>query len=352
MSHSKAAQPLRVINAVAPIRICDMGGWTDTWFAGYGAICNIGVAPFVETQIAVYPRAAHTNQITLHAENFGDRYAVQPGMSGRARHPLLEAAIADMHPPEDLALEITIHSEVPAGASTGTSASVCVALIGALDALTPGRMTAHEVAYRAHRVETERLRLQSGIQDQLCAAYGALNFIEMFKYPHASVSPIPLTDSTWWELERRLVLVFLGKTHNSSAVHEQVIAGLERAGGAAPPLEALRLAAVRARDALVGGDFQALGQAMIANTAAQQALHPALIGAEARALIALAQTHDVIGWKVNGAGGDGGSVTLLCGPHASARRNLLRAITEANPLFRPIPIALSRSGLRVWDSPL
>lgn len=352
MAHSNADLPMRVVNAVAPIRICDIGGWTDTWFAGHGAIFNIGVAPFVEVQVAVYPRTAHADQIVLHAENYGERYAVLPGAAAATRHPLLEATIAEMRPPDDLALEITIHSEAPAGASTGTSAAVCVALIGALDALTPGRLTAHEIAYRAHRVETGRLRLQSGIQDQLCAAYGGLNFIEMFAYPHASVSPIPVPDATWWELERRLMLIFLGKTHNSSTVHEQVIAGLERAGGGAPQLEALRRAAVRARDALSAGDFHALGQAMIDNTAAQHALHPALIGAEARELIALAQAHGAIGWKVNGAGGDGGSVTLLCGASASARRRLRRAIVEANPLFQPIPIALSRSGLRVWDSPL
>jgi D-glycero-alpha-D-manno-heptose-7-phosphate kinase len=224
-----------------------------------------------------------------------------------------------------------------------------VALIGALDALTPGRMTQHEVAYAAHRVETERLKLQSGIQDQLCAAYGGINFIEMFAYPHASVSQIQVPNAVWWELERRLVLIFLGKTHNSSAVHEQVIAGLEREGGASPRLEALRRAAERSRDAIYAGDFAAFGRAMADNTAAQADLHPALVNSAARELIRLAQDHGAIGWKVNGAGGDGGSVTLLCGQSASARRSLLRAITQANPLFVPIPIYLSRFGLRVWE---
>ena len=38
--------PLRVINSVAPIRIVDNGGWTDTWFAGHGKIFNIGVYPY------------------------------------------------------------------------------------------------------------------------------------------------------------------------------------------------------------------------------------------------------------------------------------------------------------------
>jgi D-glycero-alpha-D-manno-heptose-7-phosphate kinase len=341
--------PLRIVNAVAPIRICDNGGWTDTWFAGHGKIFNIGVYPYVEVQIAVYPRTARPDHVVLHAENYGERFAINPGHPTYERHPLLEAAVEEVMPPKEYALEITIHSQVPAGASTGTSAAVTVALIGALDALTPGRLTLHEVAYAAHRVETQRLKLQSGIQDQLCAAYGSLNYIEMFTYPHATVSQIQVPNAVWWELERRLVLVFLGKTHSSSAVHEQVIAGLEREGDASPRLEALRHTAERSRDAICAGDFAAFGHAMSDNTTAQAELHPGLVNAEARELIALAQEYGAIGWKVNGAGGDGGSLTLLCGSSASAQRSLLRTVVETNPLLQPIPIYLSRFGLRVWE---
>jgi D-glycero-alpha-D-manno-heptose-7-phosphate kinase len=178
---ARAELPLRVVNSAAPIRICDMGGWTDTWFAGHGKIFNIGVSPYVEVQIAVYPRSARAEQVMLYAENYAERFAITPGHPTYARHPLLEATVEEMIPPEEYALEISIHSQVPAGASTGTSAAVSVALIGALDALTPGRLTPHEIAYAAHRVETQRLKLQSGIQDQLCAAYGSLNYIEMLR---------------------------------------------------------------------------------------------------------------------------------------------------------------------------
>ena len=52
MERKGIRKPLRIINSVAPIRICDNGGWTDTWFAGYGSIFNIGVYPYAEVQIA------------------------------------------------------------------------------------------------------------------------------------------------------------------------------------------------------------------------------------------------------------------------------------------------------------
>jgi len=176
-------KPLRVINAAAPIRICDNGGWTDTWFAEYGTVFNIGVYPYAEVQIEVYPYQGQDERITLYAENYGERYAIQPDRGEWDRHPLLEASIAIMNVPDDLAFQVTIFSKAPAGASTGTSAAVTVALIGALDHLTPGRLSPHEVAYKAHAVETDLLKQQSGIQDQLCGAYGGINYIEMFRYP-------------------------------------------------------------------------------------------------------------------------------------------------------------------------
>jgi D-glycero-alpha-D-manno-heptose-7-phosphate kinase len=341
-------EPLFVINSAAPIRICDNGGWTDTWFAGHGQIFNIGVYPYAEVQIAVHPCEERERRIVIHAENYGERYVVIPEKHWD-KHPLLEASIEYMHLPANLSIDVTIFSEAPAGASTGTSAAVTVALIGGLDMLTPGRMTPHEVASAAHKIETEMLGQQSGIQDQLCSAYGGINFIEMFDYPHASVSPIQIPNATWWELERRLALIYLGKSHRSSDVHEMVIRSLENAGPDCQQLKDLRNTATKSRDALYADDFSALGAAMIENTEAQARLHPALISPEADKIIEIAKAHGAVGWKVNGAGGDGGSLTILGGSSAQAKRAMLKSIGEENPRFKNIPIYLSRYGLRVWQ---
>ena len=344
-------KPLFMINSVAPIRICDNGGWTDTWFAGHGRIFNIGVYPYAEVQIAVFRNGGASSRIIINAENYGERYVVNPEKHWD-KHPLLEAAIEYMAIPKDLSFEVTIFSEAPSGASTGTSAAVTVALIGALDYLTPGRLTHHEIALAAQRIETEMLGQQCGIQDQLCSAYGGINYIEMHNYPHAAVSPILVPNAIWWELERRLVLIYLGKSHSSSDVHEMVIRGLENAGPDSQQLVDLRRTAPRSRDALTMGDFDALGAAMTDNTEAQRRLHPALISPEAERIIAIGRQHGVLGWKVNGAGGDGGSVTLLCGENSQVKRSMIREIEAEDDLFRNIPIYLSRYGVRVWKQDL
>ncbi len=349
MNLSGERQLLRVINSVAPIRICDNGGWTDTWFAEYGKIFNIGVYPYVEVQIEVYPYSVDDPHIVLYAENYGERYAVQPESPGWDRHPLLEAAIDRMGVPDAYAIQATIYSEAPGGCSTGTSAAVTVALIGALDCLTPGRLSPHEVAYTAHAVEVEMLKQQSGIQDQLCSAYGGINYIEMQKYPYASVSQIQISNAIWWELERRLALIYLGKTHVSSQVHEKVIAELEDEGPDTQRLQDLRLTAAKSRDAVYAGDFTALGSAMQDNTAAQSRLHPDLVSQDARKVIEIAKSYGALGWKVNGAGGEGGSVTLLCPALSYIKREMIREIEASNPLYQNIPIYLSRYGLRIWE---
>jgi D-glycero-alpha-D-manno-heptose-7-phosphate kinase len=340
----------RIINSVAPIRICDLGGWTDTWFAEYGCVLNVAVYPYVQCQAVFRTARGRKGRLTFHVENYGDRYTIDPSDVVYDRHPLLEAAVDAMHVPRDLDVEVSLYSQVPAGCSTGTSAAVTVALIGALDALTPGRMTPGEVAAKAHEVETRYLKLQCGIQDQIASAYGGICFIEMTRYPDARVSPVMIPNTLWWELESRIALFFMGKAHKSSQVHEKVIQELEGAGKDCPRIQALRTPPVAAKNALFAGDWAAFGAAMLANTVAQENLNPSLVSPLARQAFKAAKRHGALGWKVNGAGGDGGSISVLCGSSPSRRRAMVRAIEAIDPHIRHIPVYLSRFGLRVWET--
>jgi D-glycero-alpha-D-manno-heptose-7-phosphate kinase len=340
--------PSRIIRATAPIRICDNGGWTDTQVAQHGKVFNLAVRPLVSVRIDAFPSGTREAHVILDVRNYGIRYALALDASTWGPHPLLEAACREIKPPNDVDIEVSIWSDAPAGASTGTSAAVVVALLGALDRLANGRRTPHDIASAAHAVETVHLGRQSGIQDQLCSAFGGANFIEMTDYPRAIVSPLALSDTVRWELQRRLVLIYLGRPHSSSAVHKRVMGSLERAGPDCAPLVALRAAAERSRDAVLAADLDALGRAMRENTAAQAQLHEGLVHAEAWRVIEIAEAHGAVGWKVNGAGGDGGSLTLLATDRTAAKRAMVRAITRDNPRLLPIPIVISREGLRVW----
>ena len=175
------------VTAEAPVRTCDCGGWTDTWFARHGAVFHVAVNPGVRVVLrSSVARTGPPAPVLLRAENYGDRYAFVPGTRPWVRHALLEAAIESVGVPHGMALDVSVHSAVPPGAATGTSAAVCVALIGALRVLWGRSADPDEVAKLAHAVEVDLLGQQSGLQDQIAAAHGGISLIRISEYPTAT----------------------------------------------------------------------------------------------------------------------------------------------------------------------
>jgi D-glycero-alpha-D-manno-heptose-7-phosphate kinase len=127
-------------------------------------------------------------------------------------------------------------------------------------------------------------------------------------------------------------------------VHRQVIEDVRRRGSG--EFSRLREAAVAARDAVLTRDLDAFGQAMIANTEAQRSLHPQLVGNDARRVIEMAAAQGAVGWKVNGAGGDGGSVTILSAT-PEAKESLADRVAQLDTRYRVLPVQISEVGLQV-----
>jgi D-glycero-alpha-D-manno-heptose-7-phosphate kinase len=100
------------------------------------------------------------------------------------------------------------------------------------------------------------------------------------------------------------------------------------------------------KNAFGDGNFMEFGRVMNSNADVQRALHPDLVCEKAEEIIEIGRTFGAIGSKVNGAGGDGGSVTLLFGEDRCQKRKFLDDIKRKN--LQHLPIYLSRKGLRVW----
>jgi len=337
-----------VIISRAPVRINDLGGWTDTWFSGTGKVLSTAVSPGAACHLSFAAcRPPRGKRFTLDVRNFDCRYSFDPDNPPLDRHPLLEATAASMDVPPDIAVEASVSSELPPGCGTGTSASVVVALIGALDRLTPGTTEADAVWRAAHRVETDMLGWESGVQDQVTAVYGGICFIDVHRYPEARICRLVPGKEIAGELERRLVLVFLGEGHQSSEVHRDVIARISGEGEDCPALAELREIPPMAREALEEGDLTRFGALMSRNNECQRSLDNELISPEADRVIALARGLGAPGWKVNGAGGRGGSLTLLAGDGPGARDELVRELRRLGGGIRDIPVKLNHEGLAV-----
>ncbi len=294
-----------------PIRICDFGGWTDTWFGGPGRVVNLAVRP-------------------------GITVSLRDGVASSGDSPIVRAAITMLPPPSPVV--VAVASAVPPGCGAGTSAALAVATLAALSALRHEDRTPAELAALAHRLEVDMLGNESGVQDQVSAAFGGINFIEVDAYPEATVERLP----AWPELDDHITLLYLGRAHDSSAVHRQVI---ERATPQrAAALADLRSAAIEARSAVIARNLPSFANAMIANTTAQRALHEALVGHDATRAVDCARACGALGWKVNGAGGEGGSITVLHADKA-AKTMTERRLLELDSRFEVLPVECSDAGI-------
>lgn len=356
------------VTAAAPVRVCDVGGWTDTWFGAPGQVCSVAVGPGVEVTAKVVARGdvsgmgqPMAHPVRLVARDLGVDYWMGPSSDPHVGwsdpvpglQPLLEHAVAqvmaqsaggggvgarpvDLAP--DLAIEVHIASAVPPGASLGTSASVVVAVLAVLEGLLVDEALRHDpagLARLAHAVETGRARRESGVQDQWAAALGGCLRLGIGPYPDVRCERLDVPAGTIAEMGERLVTVVFG-AHDSSAVHGEVSHALlscdgpehHRARGALRRLAAL---AGDAADALVAGDVDRWAAVLVAATRAQATLHPALVGPSHAAAIDVARSCGATGWKVNGAGGDGGSLTVVAAPGGAAA--VRDALVAADPAW-------------------
>ncbi|MFO0907383.1 MAG: hypothetical protein U0794_03305 [Isosphaeraceae bacterium] len=334
--------------ARAPVRFCDLGGWTDTRIVPHGAVLNFAARLYTYVTLSTREGPAGFHLESLDTEervSFSDvRQVEYNGVLD-----LLKAAVArsgiETHRSGIYStrreIKVRVRSDVPPGSGLGSSAALGVAAIGALARFNNHHLLPHEVARESQLLETQNLKLESGVQDQLASAYGWVNFMEV-EYPQARVFPIPLTDAVRCELEDRFVLVYTGKSHFSSAMHQKVISEAQHHKA---DFDALAQAAIAGKEALMAGDLDGLGAAMNANWAAQKNLHPDITTPEIEALHAAAFEAGAVGFKANGAGG-GGTVTIL------ARRNHTHLVTRAvrSLGMTALPAFLDTRGLQVWEA--
>ena len=229
-----------------------------------------------------------------------------------------------------------VRAAVPPGASLGTSGAVLVALVAALDRLVGGGRDADALARLAHDAETRRAGREAGVQDQWAAAHGGAQLLAIGPYPEVRRQAVPLAPSTTAGLRDRLVTVSLGR-HDSSLVHGRVITDLVTCSTdghhrARQSLRRLSELAGDAADALGAGDLDRWGRVLTAATEQQAELGEGLVGHAHRRAVEVARAAGAVGWKVNGAGGEGGSLTVLAADAAAAAR--LRAdLAAADPTW-------------------
>jgi D-glycero-alpha-D-manno-heptose-7-phosphate kinase len=333
--------------ARAPVRFCDLGGWTDTRIVPHGMVLNFAARLYTYVTLVVKEGAAGVTLESLDTDehcSFQDTRQVEYNgvldlLKAAVARSGLETRRSGLYSSRR-AVTVQVRSDAPPASGLGSSAALGVAAIAALAAYHHRHLLPHEAARESQLLEVRDLKLECGVQDQFASAYGGVNFMEV-DYPNARVFPIPLTPAVRCELEERFILVYTGKSHFSSGMHQKVISEADQHRG---NFDQLARAAAAGKEALLGGDLETFAAAMNANWEAQKGLHPDITTPEMERLHRAAFAAGALGFKANGAGG-GGTVTILVKRNHQPR---VRRVAEDLGMT-VLPSLIDTSGLQVWE---
>jgi D-glycero-alpha-D-manno-heptose-7-phosphate kinase len=330
---------MTLIFSRAPTRICDIGGWTDTWFYPKGAVFNFSVDLYNYVRIA----KKETNTINITSENLDINTEIRDlnYIEYNGTLDLLKAAIKRLR--VKTGLEIYVRADAPPACGVGTSASISVALIAALARFLKKSFNNTKIAELAHKLEIEELKLESGVQDQYAAAFGGINFIEV-NYPKVNLLSIKVNREKICELENQMILVYFS-SRSSDLMHKVVIDNYRK--GEKKTVESFEIMERCAHDmkkVIDSGNLKDMGDIMNENWNAQKNLHHLMTNPIINKAEKIARENGAIGFKLNGAGG-GGSATILTdfGYEYTIKRKLIENG------FQILPFKLNFNGVETWE---
>lgn len=107
-------------------------------------------------------------------------------------------------------IELHHMGDLPARSGLGSSSSFSVGLLHVLRRFRGLDVDRYSLAKDAIHLERVLLKEAGGIQDQIAASFGGLNFVKIEKNGEFKVNPINLCDETREKFEKSLLLVFTG----------------------------------------------------------------------------------------------------------------------------------------------
>jgi D-glycero-alpha-D-manno-heptose-7-phosphate kinase len=336
------------------------GGWTDVpLFAKQvpGAVLNaaINLYSYVsisrvgkkEARISRYGYKCNedqeSRQITMYSADF-DLYESASDVREieyNGNIDLVKAAVKKLN--VEYGLNIITRSDAPPGSGLGTSASMGVALIGALSRNLDRYFLPNEIAELAVKLETEELDIFSGKQDHYASALGGFSFMR-FDGEIVSSTPIKLSSDVILTLEKQSVLAYTGISRLSSNIHKHVIESFHKKEN----ISALKSLAQNAEDmksALAMGNLVRFGNLLMENWKYQKQMHSSITNTQIDELFDIAVENGAYGGKACGAGG-GGCLYFYC--KDNTEHKVRKALENAGATV--LNFNFDFNGMQTWES--
>ncbi len=200
-------------------------------------------------------------------------------------------------------LEIHHDGDLPARSGLGSSSSFTVGLLLALRGLRGQMLTKRRLAEEAIHIEQKVLEENVGIQDQILAAHGGLNVIEMGPGDSYHVTPLMISPVYRKELQDHVLLGFTGLTRIASHIAEEQVKTIS--SGKSRVSEIFDIAKEALQLLKAQSDFSKIGALMDKNWELKRSLSKDVSNGAIDAMYDAAIQAGAYGGKLLGAGGGG-----------------------------------------------
>jgi len=303
--------PCVPIETSAPTRIDLAGGTIDIWplYLFHPGAQTLNAAISLRATARIDARIDH--RIVIHSEDTNRTVEVDDWndlrVTGDLRllclltHWFLRGPEAPAHGRKD-GLTLTTRCESPAGAGIAGSSALNVAVCAALAAWTRHHYEPEALLQIAMNIEAQAIKVPTGLQDYRPAMYGGIAALELGV---DGVRRVPL-DVDPRELERRIVLCYTGEPRNSGTNNWEITKRhIDGDPFVVECFERIRDTAVRMREALARGDWEAVGAAIDEEWENRKRLAPGVTTTVIDELVGRARRAGATAAKVCGAGGGG-----------------------------------------------
>lgn len=258
-------------------------------------------------------------------------------------YPKLELILRLIHsfePKENLA--VTVRSDAPQGSGLGASSAIAIALTAALARWFDKNLNQEELVEYAKSIETETIKVPTGYQDYWAAVYGGVRAYQMGLDGNVGVTSLG-SEKFHAELERRMMLVYVGIPHFSGANNWELFK--KHIDGDTATLqffETLKENAIVMKEALESEGIEKVAGVLNTDWQTRKAMLPGMTTPEIEQLMKEAFANGAHAARVCGAGA-GGCVLLLVDP---ARRDVIEKAVEKLRM-RILPFSIAERGVHV-----
>lgn len=333
------------IRATAPARIDLAGGTLDIYplylFEDFGVTVNAAIA--LGSEATVSPR--DDKKIVLRADDINrEQYADSlEDLDLNAELPLLARITHHYLKGYDRGVNVTTRNKAPHGSGLGASSCLLIALSGALNELTGAGLSRRELIQTGSELEAQVIRIPTGQQDYIAAAYGGVNAI-WFEVGGFRLEP--LGEDAVRQLNERIVLSFTGVSHFSGTSNWAMMRRyIDNAGDTQEKFRGIKATALAMRQTIAAGDWAGFAGIVDEEWRNRRELADGVSTEKIEHMISSAKNAGALASKICGAGGGGCMITVI---EPGDREKVEAALRAADAQI--LPLQVEAQGLTVTDA--